>query len=91
MNAMGDIDGLDDRAWLFPRGPVPPQPTFSPAKLVKWTPCQIAVQMRAYERGLTKRPPTTCCNQFGLFGSFHASQYLTGGKYVSSELSVFGM
>ena len=38
MNATGDIDGRDERAWLLPRGPVAPQPTFSPAKFVKCTP-----------------------------------------------------
>ena len=80
MNTSGDIDGRDECAWLLPRGPVTPHATFSPVKFVKCTPCQIDVQMCAYERGLTKRPPETCCSQFGLAGSFHAVQYLTAGR-----------
>src|SRR5204863_361288 len=39
MNMSGDIEGRDERAWLFPRGPVTPQATFSSAKFVKCTPC----------------------------------------------------
>src|SRR5438477_7778619 len=91
MNASGDIDGRDECAWLLPRGPVTAHATFSSAKFVKCTPCQIDVQMCAYERGLTNFPPETCRNQFGLAGSFHAVQYFTAGRYVSVKLSVFGM
>ena len=90
MNAIGDIDGRLVRGALLPRGPVAPQATFSPAKYVKCTPCQMAVQIRAYDLGLTKRPPAVCLSQFGLFGSFHASQYLTAGRGSSSGASVFG-
>ena len=91
MKMSGESDGRDECAWLLPRGPVTPQATFSPAKFVKCTPCQIAVQIFAYDCGLTKRPPETCCSQFGLAGSFHAVQYFTAGRYVSVKLSVFGM
>src|SRR5215210_5329418 len=91
MNATGDTEGREERGALLPRGPVTPHATFSPAKLVKWTPCQTAVQIRAYERGLTKRPPEVCWSQFGLLGSFHAVQCLIAGRYTSSNSSVFGM
>jgi hypothetical protein len=80
MNGIGANEGRLERGALFPRGPVPPQATFSPAKFVKWTPCQIAVQIRAYERGLVNLPPDVCFNQLGLFGSFQASQYFTAGR-----------
>ena len=80
MKARGDKEGRDERGALLPRGPVTPQATFSLAKFVKWTPCQTAVQMRAYDRGLTNRPPDVCCSQIGLLGSFQAVQYLTAGR-----------
>ena len=81
MNAIGDIDGrLRARRVVAARARSRRSATFSPAKFVKCTPCQIAVQIRAYERGLMKRPPDACCSQFGLFGSFQASQYFTAGR-----------
>src|SRR2546428_12597916 len=91
MNATGDNEGRPVRGALFPRGPVPPQATFSPAKFVNCTPCQIAVQIGAYERGLVNLPPEVCCSQLGLFGSFHASQYFTAGRETSSHWPVFAM
>src|SRR5436190_3418434 len=90
MKASGDIDGREDRGWLFPRGPVAPHATFSSAKFVACTPVKIALQMPAYSRGLTNLPPEVCLSQIGLFGSFHASHIFTAGS-GSSSLSLIAM
>ena len=47
--------------------------------------------MCAYELGLTNLPPLDCFSQFGLFGSFQASHFFTGGTMTSSPSSFTGM
>jgi hypothetical protein len=47
MNTSGETVGRDERGWLFPRGPVTPQPTRSPRISVRWTPEWIARQILA--------------------------------------------